>query len=133
MVDENMQDSARPRTSRAATVVVVLAVLYAIGLIVQHFSAPPAVFPDRVVLALKDLDGVIFVNDSAENLDNCTVTIDGGFTATIRALPAHQRARVERTQFSGGTARDEWYPRVLRGLAMQCLTPENQTVDVRIK
>jgi len=125
--------SDTPRRSRAATVVLVLAVLYAIGLIVQHFQGAPTPSPDRVVLALKDLDGVIFVNDGADNLDNCTVTIDGDFTAPIRSLPAHQRARVERTQFSGGTARDEWYPRVLRGLSLRCLASNNQTVDVRIK
>jgi hypothetical protein len=102
-------------------------------LLLAGCDVAPASAPPREVLALKTLDRVTFINDSADPIENCRVTIEGDFTADLDRIPAHGRAAIDRQQFTGGTARDEWYPRVLRQLDLRCLDDHDRTAPVHIK
>lgn len=94
-------------------------------------SAPPAT--DAVpVLMMRDSNELRFTNDGEQALYDCTVTIDGGFSAILRELPAKDRKFLMRAQFAEAMPRDEFYSRTLRSVEMTCLVRDGYGGSERI-
>lgn len=94
----------------------------------QNVSAPEG----SDVLVIRDTDEIRFTNDSAIALHNCSVDIDGDFSAMLNELPARGRATLPRHDFSGTLPRDEFYRRS-RTMAMRCYNDANALVPITLK
>lgn len=87
-------------------------------------TTPPPSVAAVPVLLMRDSNELRFTNDGDAALYDCTVTIDGGFSATLRELPAKDRKFLMRAQFSPDMPRDEFYSRSLRSTQMTCLVSD---------
>lgn len=117
--------------------VVVLAVV-ALGVIGIMIAEEPGATRSAAVpvLLIRDSNELRFTNDSDTDLFDCTVTIDGGFSAVLRELKSKDRKFLVRAQFSAQMPRDEFYSRTLRSVAMDCFdgpTPRGEPVAVRLR
>src|SRR5688572_27136157 len=93
-----------------------LAGFIVLGTVGRMIDSTPSRGPAVPVLLMRDSNELRFTNDGDVNLYDCTVTIDGGFAAILRELPAKDRKGLMRAQFSGDIPLDEFYKRTLRSV-----------------
>lgn len=97
-------------------------VLYSVSADLGRDAARQELARLPVVMVIKHLDELTFINETDTHLKNCTITIDGGHEGLLRELEPNGRAFLMRVQFKSGNSRDEFYTRALRRFEMDCET-----------